>query len=109
MMVQLMSNCWILASDVQLKKILFCVFNFSTESQIIILANLGINCSRPIKNKEGNYYSIENLSSGQHVVRLMNFLPGKAIFQVPPSARLFYQLGKFIAQLDESLKVQEQF
>uniref|UniRef100_A0A1B0AUR9 Hydroxylysine kinase n=1 Tax=Glossina palpalis gambiensis TaxID=67801 RepID=A0A1B0AUR9_9MUSC len=36
-----------------------------------------IQCPRPVPNVNGKYYSIETINEGEHVIRLLEFIPGK--------------------------------
>jgi hydroxylysine kinase len=77
------------------------------EAQNELLLHLGKNricCPKPIQNKNGQYYIIHTFPSGKHIVRLLEFISGSIIHQVPSSMHLFYQTGKYVAQLDEVMK-----
>lgn len=71
----------------------------------IIAAKNGIECPMPVKNNSGNYFSIEKLVTGNHVVRLLTFLPGKILLSISHSPRLYYQCGEFAGKVDQILKV----
>jgi hypothetical protein len=58
-------------------------------------------CPKQLPNVSGKLYSIE----GENVVRLYEFIPGKLLFDVPPSAGLFYDAGLYLGKLNETLKV----
>lgn len=73
-------------------------------AMMIYLAQNGISCPTPVKNTNGDLYSIEKLKSGDHVIRLMKYLPGEVIGKVTPSSRLSYQCGYYAAKVDEALK-----
>uniref|UniRef100_U5EXQ9 Hydroxylysine kinase n=1 Tax=Corethrella appendiculata TaxID=1370023 RepID=U5EXQ9_9DIPT len=61
-----------------------------------------IKCSIPIKNISGKYFSMEKIGGKEHIVRLLDFLPGKIFHDIRAyhTKNLFYQVGKFIAQVD---------
>lgn len=48
---------------------------------------------------------MRTLSSGSHVVRLLEFIPGKIFHEVPQNFELFYELGKFAAEMNVVMKV----
>lgn len=73
-------------------------------SMLLFLNSSGVTCPKPIKNVNGEYFSIENFVSGQHCVRLLEYIPGSILKDVHPSPSLFYQIGKFVAELDRLLK-----
>lgn len=57
-------------------------------------------------NKRGEYYSLEKLKeSGDHIVRLLEFLPGKIFYEVPPTSDLLYDVGRYVGNMDRVLKV----
>lgn len=68
------------------------------------LANNGVKCPKPVKNINGNYYSMEKLSSGNHIVRLMEFMPGRVLLGISYNPELFYEIGKNIATINLLLK-----
>lgn len=68
------------------------------------LAGRNICCPVPIKNIFGKYQSIEKLGNSKHVVRLLEYIPGKVFHGIPHPDRIFYQAGIFIARVDSALK-----
>lgn len=60
---------------------------------------------KPVPTVQGGYYSLETLESGRHVIRLMQYIPGSIINEVPPSAHLFFSTGVYVSKLDKALKV----
>lgn len=72
----------------------------------------GVSCPKLVKTKGGEAYSVGSCSSGEHVIRLLEFIPGTILCDVPRDqlpGDLYYQLGKSIAHLDMVLKVQKVF
>ena len=72
--------------------------NYITDSR-------SVSCPKPVRNIFGHLHSIENIGGKQHVVRLLEFIPGELLKDVPRSESLFYQLGEFVANLDNKLQV----
>lgn len=68
-----------------------------------------ITCPKPIANVFGKYFSLETFGKAQYIVRLLEYLPGKILAEVPPTEHLFYQTGEFVAQFDRALKVRFNF
>lgn len=64
-----------------------------------------IVCPKPIRNVYGHLYSTETISGKQHAVRLLEYVPGARLSDVPAAAPLLYQLGEFVANLDNKLQV----
>lgn len=52
----------------------------------------------------GKYFSIENIDGSHHMVRLLEFQPGKLFNEVIQTNHLFYQIGEFVASFDLALK-----
>lgn len=71
---------------------------------MLFLRQQSINCPKPVMNIFGKYHSIENIDGSMHLVRLLEFLPGKMFNDVLKTNNLFYQVGEFIAQIDLALK-----
>lgn len=63
-----------------------------------------MQCPRPIANARGKYYSVEQLNGNGHVVRLLEFIPGKMFHEVETTKNLLYQCGEYLAKLDRALK-----
>lgn len=60
----------------------------------------GISCPRPVSNVYGRNYSLEPIRGNEHVIRLLEYIPGKVLDEVPYSENLFYQAGVFLANFD---------
>ncbi|XP_017475430.1 PREDICTED: hydroxylysine kinase [Rhagoletis zephyria] len=71
---------------------------------MLYLAKEGIICPRPIENVNGKYFSVENINGADHVVRLLEFVPGQMFHEVEKSNYLLYKSGEFIAKVDRTLK-----
>ncbi|GJQ76157.1 hypothetical protein Trydic_g1902 [Trypoxylus dichotomus] len=72
---------------------------------LLYLSNNKINCPTPIQTLTHTYYSIEKLESGQHIVRLMRFIPGVTLLKASdPTPCLFTEIGTFAANLDKVMK-----
>lgn len=69
------------------------------------LRDRGISCPVPVQNIFGKHHSLETLGESKHVVRLLEYIPGKVFHGVQHPDRLFYQAGMFIARIDSALKV----
>ncbi|XP_047036807.1 hydroxylysine kinase [Helicoverpa zea] len=77
------------------------------EAQNEIMNFLGtrnITCPKPIRNVYGHLHSIETIGGKRHAVRLLEYVPGDLLKGVPHSEALFYQLGEFVANLDNKLQ-----
>nr|XP_026498142.1 hydroxylysine kinase [Vanessa tameamea] len=68
------------------------------------LSTRSVSCPKPIRNVFGHLHSVESISGKQHVVRLLEYIPGELLKDVPRSEALFYQLGEFVANLDNKLQ-----
>ncbi|XP_045762192.1 hydroxylysine kinase [Maniola jurtina] len=68
------------------------------------LITRSVTCPKPIRNVFGHLHSLENISGKNHVVRLLEYVPGEILKDVPRSESLFYQLGEFVANLDNKLQ-----
>ncbi|XP_063834248.1 hydroxylysine kinase [Ostrinia nubilalis] len=68
------------------------------------LATRSVTCPKPVRNVYGHLHSIETINGKQHAVRLLEFVPGELLSNVPQSEALFYQLGEFVANLDNKLE-----
>lgn len=60
----------------------------------------GINCPKPVANVYGKNYSLEPIRGNEHVIRLLEYIPGKTLDSVSFSDNLFYQAGVYIADFD---------
>lgn len=77
------------------------------EAQNEIMNFLGtrsITCPKPIRNVYGHLHSIESIGGKQHAVRLLQYVPGELLQGVPKSQQLYYQVGEFVANLDNKLE-----
>lgn len=52
----------------------------------------------------GKYNSIEKIGESSHLVRLLEFIPGRIFNDVLKTKHLFYQVGEFVAKIDSALK-----
>lgn len=78
---------------------------FDGQTQVILfLRQQGINCPKPVMNIFGKYNSIEKIGEATHLVRLLEFIPGKIFNDVLKTKHLFYQVGEFVAKIDSALK-----
>ncbi|XP_052744342.1 hydroxylysine kinase [Bicyclus anynana] len=68
------------------------------------LITRSVTCPKPIRNIFGHLHSVESISGKNHVVRLLEYVPGELLKDVPRSESLFYQLGEFVANLDNKLQ-----
>lgn len=59
--------------------------------------------------KTGDYYALKTCNNKNHVIRLLEFIPGTLLHQIQPTDDLLYQAGQFIAQLDLTMKVKCNF
>ncbi|XP_030556679.1 hydroxylysine kinase [Drosophila novamexicana] len=71
---------------------------------LLYLVKQHVHCPRPIANARGKYYSVEQIGGNAHVVRLLEFIPGKMFHEVPVTKNLLYQSGEYLAKLDRALK-----
>ncbi|XP_052865241.1 hydroxylysine kinase [Anopheles cruzii] len=78
---------------------------FEAQNEIMMhLKKRDIKCPVPKQNIYGKYHSIEKLGSSEHIVRLLEYIPGKIFHGVPHPDEMFYQAGQFIARIDSALK-----
>ncbi|KAJ1526079.1 hypothetical protein ONE63_009244 [Megalurothrips usitatus] len=65
------------------------------------LYDRGVVCPRPIKNKQGKTFSVEQLrpNGPGHAVRLLEFVPGDMLGRVPWQADFAVQVGRELAKL----------
>lgn len=78
---------------------------FDGQTQLLLfLRQQGIECPKPVMNIFGKYHSVEKIGDGLHLVRLLEFVPGKVFNQVLKTNHLFYQVGEFTARIDLALK-----
>lgn len=78
---------------------------------MLFLHSRGFNVPKPEKNVTGSYLVHANISDdkagemgGENIVRLLTFIPGKILHQVPYTPQLLYESGAFVARMDNELK-----
>lgn len=64
----------------------------------------GISCPKPVANVYGRNFSLEYIRGQEHVIRLLEFIPGKTLDSVTFTDHLFYQAGVFIGNFDRVRK-----
>lgn len=63
-------------------------------------------CPRQLQNIEGNYFGYETTENDQkYVIRVYEFIPGKLLGNVTPTANLLYHAGVYLGKMDNTLKV----
>jgi hypothetical protein len=67
--------------------------------------NKGVTCPAPLKNLNGQYYSLEDCDGQKNIIRLFEFIPGKIFYEVPATPDLISQAGEYIGKIDNYLKV----
>ena len=85
---------------------------------LLFLKEMGFNCPAPIKALNGEYAVTCAIKCGNaetsdgnkqleriHVVRLLSFVPGKLLVDVPYKAELLFSLGCYTAKMDKVLQV----
>lgn len=78
---------------------------FDGQTQLILfLRQQGIECPKPVMNIFGKYNSIEKIGESTHLVRLLEYIPGRIFNNVLKTKYLFYQVGEFVAKIDSALK-----
>ncbi|RVE42043.1 hypothetical protein evm_013301 [Chilo suppressalis] len=63
-----------------------------------------VTCPKPVRNVYGHLHSVETIGGKQHAVRLLEYVPGELLKNVPLGEPLLYQLGEFVAYLDNKLQ-----
>lgn len=78
---------------------------------MLFLHARGIRVPKPERNVTGSHLIFAEISGdkageagGENIVRLLTFLPGKILYQVPYTAQLFFEGGAFVARMDNELK-----
>ncbi|XP_076658810.1 hydroxylysine kinase [Halictus rubicundus] len=75
---------------------------------LIFLNERQITCPLPVKNVNGEYYSLETLSAQgseeRYAVRLLVYCPGALLHRVPITSDLLRNVGRFTGKLDNVLK-----
>ncbi|XP_055682174.1 hydroxylysine kinase [Lutzomyia longipalpis] len=77
------------------------------DAQIKLMLFLGqqnISCPKPIMNVYGKYFSTELLGTTKHIIRLLEYIPGKILKEITPTNNLIYQAGLFVAKFDRAIK-----
>lgn len=79
---------------------------FDAQTQMMLfLRQQGIECPKPVMNVFGRYHSVQKIGGVQHLVRLLEFLPGEIFAHVPNKTHyLFYQVGEMAGRIDVALK-----
>ncbi|XP_018333576.1 hydroxylysine kinase [Agrilus planipennis] len=73
-------------------------------SLLIFLNENNVHCPKPVKNKYGQYFYTKKLQSGYHIIRLLEFIPGKLLHEIPVSNNLSFEIGIFVGKLDKILQ-----
>lgn len=55
-------------------------------------------------NIYGKYFSVERIYNSKNAVRLLEYQPGKIFHDVLKTNHLYYQVGEFLAKIDNALK-----
>ncbi|CAL4132454.1 unnamed protein product, partial [Meganyctiphanes norvegica] len=92
------------------------------QNQMMLYLKAGtFNVPKPVKNVNGLYMSAERINGAQvdefienndneraassrYMVRLLTFVPGKTLYEVPYTAQLFHECGEYIAKMDNVLQ-----
>ncbi|XP_005182629.1 hydroxylysine kinase [Musca domestica] len=74
------------------------------QNQLMLYLSKYIECPRPVANVNAKLYSVENINGTQHIVRLLEFVPGKMFHEVPTTNYLLYQSGEYLAKMVKALK-----
>lgn len=85
---------------------------------MLFLHSRGVNVPKPEKNVHGTYMTREKMEvdvddfvqnnagerpSGEYMVRMLTFVPGKILHQVKYTSQLFYECGELAARMDNEL------
>lgn len=83
----------------------------SQGEMMLFLHSRGFKVPKPEKNVHGSHLSYAKISGeevgeegGENIVRLLTFIPGKILHQVPTTPQLFYEVGVFTSKMDTALK-----
>lgn len=71
---------------------------------LLFLSQQNIQCPRPVMNIYGKYHSLEKVGKAEHNIRLLEYQPGKIFQDVLKTNHLYYQVGEFMAKVDNALK-----
>lgn len=77
------------------------------QNELLIFLNENeINSPSPVRNLQNRFYSLEKIGDGseKHVVRLLTYRPGKILNSIDISVDLLLDVGRFTANLDQTLK-----
>lgn len=58
-----------------------------------------------MKSLTGEYCLIWKFKSGEHLIRLLEYIDGTILCKIPCTSKIFYDSGRYIANLDNVLKV----
>ncbi|KAJ8317412.1 hypothetical protein KUTeg_005316 [Tegillarca granosa] len=73
----------------------------------------GICTQEPVLNIKGNAMSLERIFAsadgteeryGDYIIRLLKYIPGKIMYDVPYVPQTFYNIGKFVGQMHQAMK-----
>lgn len=73
----------------------------------MLLERNHVSSPKLVPTKSGNFYAIRTRNGKQHVIRLLQFIPGTPLHQIQSTNNLLYQAGQFVAQLDLIMKVND--
>lgn len=80
------------------------IFHAQTQ-MLLFLRQQGIECPKPVMNVLGKYHSVQKIGEAQHLVRLLEYVPGEIIAHVPNKTHnLYYQVGELAGRIDGALK-----
>jgi len=58
----------------------------------------------PVQNVHGSLKSLESIGKTKNIVRLLKYIPGKILYEVPDwTEKHFYQCGQFVARMSSTL------
>ncbi|ELK27608.1 PREDICTED: hydroxylysine kinase [Myotis davidii] len=74
----------------------------------VFLHEAGFPTASVCRTRDGGITSLVSVDSGSqtksHVVRLLTYLPGRPVAEVPVGPRLLYEIGRLAATLDKTLE-----
>ncbi|KAG5866464.1 hypothetical protein JTB14_022612 [Gonioctena quinquepunctata] len=77
------------------------------EAQSLLLRHLGtcgFRCPMPILTKNRKLFEKVKLTSGEHIVRLLEYIDGTILHKVPCTPKLMYQVGETACKMDMAMK-----
>lgn len=78
---------------------------FAAQTELLLHLNKnGIKCSRPVLTKDQKPLDKIRLSSGEHVVRLLEYISGEILFKIPATSKTFFEVGVLAAKIDNALQ-----